>query len=108
MALRRALVLLSLVLACPAFVSAQQRAIPDEAKRGTLRLGQAGLVSVDGHRARLAPGVSIRDQNNLLIVPSALPRGGAVASYIEDASGQIARIWLLTPAEQAKPVKQSQ
>jgi len=106
MALRRALILLSIVLACAPAAPAQERAIPEGAKRGYVRHAQEMLVSVDGKRIRLAPGATIRDQRNLAIVPVSIPREGAWAAFILDRNGQISRVWLLTPEELARPRKQ--
>jgi len=36
-------------------------------------------------------------------VPVSIPREGAWANYILDRSGQIFRVWLLTPEELARP-----
>jgi hypothetical protein len=103
MAPSRALLLLSIVLACVQTAAAQVRTIPAEAKRGYLRHVQEAMVSVDGASARLAPGATIRDQRNLIIVPAALPREGAWADYVEDRDGQIFRVWLLAPEERTRP-----
>jgi hypothetical protein len=63
-------------------------------------------VILDGNPMRLAPGSTVRDQNNLIIVPAAMPRQGAWVDYIVDSDGQISRVWLLTPEEQAQPRNQ--
>jgi hypothetical protein len=104
MALSRALLVLSIALAytCMQPTAAQERTIPAEAKRGYLKHVQEALVSVDGTSARLAPGATIRDQRNLIIVPTALPSEGAWADYLEDRDRQIFRVWLLTPEERAR------
>jgi hypothetical protein len=103
MALRRALLLLSFALAFVQAAPAQQRALPAEAKRGFLKHDREVLVSIDGVSARLAPGATIRDQGNLIIVPAALPRDGAWADYLLDRDGQIFRVWLLSADELARP-----
>jgi hypothetical protein len=95
------------MLACAIGAEAQQRAIPDDARRGYIRHVREALVIVDGNRSRLAPGAAIRDQKNFIIVPAAMPRDGAWADYIEDASGQILRVWLLSAEEQARPKKRA-
>jgi hypothetical protein len=102
MALSRVLLLLSVAVACAQPAAAQQRTIPAEAKRGYLKHVQEALVSIDGASARLAPGATIRDQRNFIVVPAALPREGAWADYVVDGGGQIYRVWLLTPEEQAR------
>jgi hypothetical protein len=105
---RRALFLLWLVLAYPGAALTQQRVIPDDAKRGYVRHVGGFVISIDGNEARLAAGAVIRDQKNLIVVPTSLPPAGAWADYTKDASGQVSRVWLLTPQEQARPVKAQQ
>lgn len=78
------------------------RAIPDDTRRATISFVQDMYVSVNGTPVQLAPGALIRDQSNLIIVPSALPQGGALAEYGLDGNGQIFRVWLLTPEEAAR------
>ncbi len=83
--------------------TAQFRQIPDAAQRGVIRHVQSLLVSIDGTTVSLSPGANIRDTSNLIIVPTALPPGGALADYLLDVNGQIHRVWLLTPQEAAIP-----
>ncbi len=107
MAARRApyLLLLAALLAGPAL--AQTRPIPEEARRGYIQHVQEMIVTLDGNSMRLAPGSTVRDQKNLIIVPAAMPRQGAWVDFIVDSDGQISRVWLLTPEEQAQPRNQS-
>ena len=102
----RALCLLALALALAGPAAAQLRPIPDEAKRGLIQHVADMTVSVDGKQMKLAPGATIRNQQNLIIVPVALPRDGAQAEFVLDASGQISRVWLLTREEAERPKKQ--
>jgi len=92
-----------LALACSA--PAQTRPIPEDARRGVMSHLQEMLVSVDGNTLRMAAGGTIRDRNNLIIVPTALPPGGALADYVLDMNGQISRAWLLTEDEARRPKK---
>jgi hypothetical protein len=85
---------------------AQVRQIPDVAKRGNIVHIQGPIVEIDGQRMRLSPGARIRSQANLFIVPMSLPPG-ALVKYTLDGSGQIRRIWVLTPEEAAAPDKTS-
>lgn len=85
--------------------AAQGRPLPDDSKRGVMRHFQEMLVSVDGTTLRLAAGGHIRDRNNMIIVPTALPPGGALADYVLDMNGQISRAWLLTEEEARRPKK---
>lgn len=77
--------------------------IPKDSARGYLRHVMETAVTVDGKPMQLAAGATIRDQRNLIVVPASIPREGAWANYILDRSGQIFRVWLLTPDELARP-----
>jgi hypothetical protein len=77
--------------------------IPEDSARGYLRHVKETAVTVDGKPMQLAAGATVRDQRNLIIVPLSIPREGAWANYILDPSGQIFRVWLLTPEELARP-----
>jgi hypothetical protein len=60
-------------------------------------------VTVDDKAMQLAAGATVRNQQNLIIVPMSLPREGAWAAYELDRNGQVFRVWLLTPDELARP-----
>jgi hypothetical protein len=82
--------------------SAQLRTLPANAKRATTGQQQAlPYIDIGGKVARLAPGGVIYDQNNRSIVHSALPPGTDVA-FTVDMNGDVARIYILTPVEQAQ------
>ena len=78
------------------------RNIPDEAKRATIRYAQDMIVTLNSTPMRLAPGAQVRDRNNYIIVPSALPPDGALAEFMTDADGNVSRVWLLTAEEAAR------
>jgi hypothetical protein len=82
---------------------AQVRTLPPEAKRATVGQQQYMLPYIDfgGTRVKLAPGGIIFDQDNRTIVHNALPPGADVA-YTIDMNGDIGRIYILTPQEQAQ------
>jgi hypothetical protein len=84
---------------------AQFRTLPPDTDRGYIRHVRETLVQIDGTDLRLAPGATIRNQQNLIIVPTALPPDGAVAEYVTNAAGELTRVWLLTPEEQQRPRK---
>jgi len=86
----------------PTSVHAQARNIPEQAKAGAITHLQDMIVSIDGTAVRLAPGVQIRDQNNLLIVPTALPPGSQV-KYLFGPDGMVRQVWILTPLEAQQP-----
>jgi hypothetical protein len=60
-------------------------------------------VTVDDKSMQLAAGATVRNQQNLIIVPMSIPREGAWADYMLDRDGQVLRVWLLTPDELARP-----
>lgn len=101
----RVVCLLALALLLPDFAAGQMRTIPDAAKRGTIQHVAEMTVSIDGREVRLAPGATIRNDRNLIIVPTALPREGAEAEFLVDSNGQISRVWLLSAVEAARPRK---
>jgi hypothetical protein len=84
--------------------TASLRTLPEEAKRAYMSHVRENVVSLDGVPTRLAAGGQIRGQNNLLIVPAAIPRESLV-KYQLDQSGQLYRAWILTPEEAARPDK---
>jgi len=82
---------------------AQFRTLPANAKRATVgdRAHALPTVELGGKRLRLAPGGVIFDQNNRTLVHGALPPGADVA-FTTDMHGDVARIYILTPREQAQ------
>ena len=95
-----------LVAGLPAYLAppslAESRTLPADAKRGEIRHVQDMLVEIDGKRMMLAPGAQIRNAQNLIIVPTALPPG-AYVKYVLDAQGMVSRVWILTRQEAAQP-----
>jgi hypothetical protein len=95
----RALVLAALVAASGA-AHAQLRTIPAQAMRGEIRHLQGMTVEIGGERRELAPGAQIRDADNRIVMPAALPPG-AVIKYTLDNAGMVIRVWILSAAEAA-------
>lgn len=78
-----------------------QRQLPGTGKRG--ELGEPlplPMVRIGREVLRIAPGGVIYDASNRAILHSALPAAGAVL-YTTDANGDVQRLYILTPAEQA-------
>jgi hypothetical protein len=96
------LALLLGLLAAPVLAQNRPTPIAADARRGVIRHVEAMAVTVDGKAMQLAAGAQVRDQQNLIIVPMSIPRNGALADYTLNAQGQIFRVWLLTPTEQAR------
>jgi hypothetical protein len=95
--------LATLLFTCAAGAThAQLRTIPAEAKRATMSHVQGMTVEIDGKRTDLAAGAQIRDDRNMIVLPTALP-AGVLVKYLPDAHGQVWRIWILSPQEAAQP-----
>ena len=76
-----------------------QRNFPQNAMRGKMAFGEAPQIMLNGDLARLAPGARIRDNSNLIIVPSTIAGARFVVNYTVDLGGQVKDVWILTPAE---------
>ncbi|MBC7803217.1 MAG: hypothetical protein H7Y16_05000 [Candidatus Parcubacteria bacterium] len=92
----------ALLALAAAGAQAQLRSIPAEAKRATLSHVQGMTVEIDGKKTVLAAGAQIRDANNMIVLPAALP-AGVLVKYMPDMQGQVWRIWILSPQEVAQP-----
>jgi hypothetical protein len=99
-AMTRFLLLLALAGLSTA-ATAQLRTIPQEAKRGEIRYLQGMLVEINGKEERLSPGAQIRDTENRLLVPTALPEKSEV-KYLFDGAGMVHRVWILSAKEKAQ------
>jgi hypothetical protein len=97
------LVLLQALAAATAFAQTRPVPIPEDARRGVIRHVKQMAVAVDDKIVQLAAGAQIRNQQNLIIVPTAIPPNGAWADYVLNQNGEIFRAWLLTPEELARP-----
>ena len=101
---------LSVLLICALFLQAavaQVRQIPDSARRGHIVHVQGTVIEMDGERMQLSAGAQIRSNDNLIVLPMSLP-AGALVKYTLDGTGQIHRVWILTPQEAAAPDKKPQ
>ena len=84
---------------------AQQRLVPinPKAMRADITFDTSTIVLVNGKRAQLAPGVRILDRNNMLALYGSL-NGTAKTKYlIEETTGNVSAIWILTETEIATP-----
>jgi hypothetical protein len=81
---------------------AQLRTIPKEAYRGQYAHVAENIVTIDGRTMKLAPGAQIRSQQNLIVVPTQVPRG-ALVEYTLDRDRLLDKVWILTAAEAARP-----
>jgi hypothetical protein len=78
-----------------------QRNFPQNALRGTIAIGETPEITLNGEPARLAPGVRIRNQANLLETPASLLGQKFAAHYTLDIAGLVNQIWILRRDELA-------
>jgi len=97
------LALLAILPAAMALAQLRVPPIPADSQRGVIRHIGGMAVAIDDNLVQLAAGAQIRDQQNLIIVPTAIPQVGAWADYVVGGDGQVLRVWLLSPAELAVP-----
>ena len=81
---------------------AQLRSFPPQALRGELQIGQPPEAQLNGAPARLAPGVRIRGENNLLQMSAALAGQKLLVHYTIDDLGLVKDVWILSPTERAR------
>ena len=88
---------------CSATASAQVlRTFPPTALRGELSGAAPPDVLLNGKPARLAAGARIRGEENRFELTSFLAGKKLVVNYtVEDTSGHLMDIWVLTAAERA-------
>ena len=92
----------SAVVLCAAAAFAQVRTIPASAERGWIRHQQEMQVTINGRAMQLAPGAQIRDAENRIVLPAALPEE-ALVKFTVDTLGHVSRVWILSDAEAAQP-----
>lgn len=91
----------AVVIAAPACAQVQ-RNFPQNALRGSIAVGEAPAITLNGEPARLAPGARIRNQNNLLETPAALLGQKFAAHYTLDLGGLVNQVWILRADELAR------
>ena len=100
---RALLMLLALASPVLSLVHAQAvRNFPATALRGEMLIGASSVVLLNGSPTRLAPGVRIRDEGNLILLSDMLQGRKLVVNYTTDLHGQPLDVWILTPAERAR------
>jgi hypothetical protein len=99
--LRCALVLALAAIACAPAAAQVARNFPANALRGELIIDQAPEARLNGKPARLAPGVRIRDRNNMLVVSGAASGEKLPVHYTLDTLGLVREVWILRADELA-------
>jgi hypothetical protein len=78
------------------------RNFPVETKKGELYPPIQQQVSISGKTLYTAPGLQVRNEQNLIVMPGTVQKSLPVR-YQLDPMGNVWRIWILSAAEQAAP-----
>jgi hypothetical protein len=83
--------------------SAQEiREFPGAARRGRLVVTAPPHVQLDGKDDLLAPGVRIRNPQNLLVMSASIVGQALPVNYLrEPSTGMLREVWILSEAEAA-------
>ena len=74
------------------------RTLPANSLIGVMEPPSLGVVQISGQTLSLSPAAQIRDERNMLVMPTAIPAAVPVR-FTVDPSGAVQRIWILTAAE---------
>ncbi|MEE9265155.1 MAG: hypothetical protein V3V86_00370 [Gammaproteobacteria bacterium] len=74
------------------------RTIPDDAKKGVMWPPQGRRVRINDSVMVLAPGVTIRDMYNRMVLPNTVRQPKKIR-YTLDLYGQVRRIWISPTGE---------
>jgi hypothetical protein len=78
------------------------RSFPQNALRGALQINSPNDAQLNGQPVRLAPGLRIRGQNNMLELSGGLLGQKFLVNYTLDIDGLVKDVWILTADEAAK------
>ena len=79
------------------------RAFPQNALRGKIVFGAPPVITMNGVVTRMAPAYRIHGLNNLLVMSAQLDGQTATVNYTRDVEGHVLEVWILSPAEIARP-----
>jgi len=74
------------------------RMLPEEARYGRMQPPAQWQVQIDGKTYPMSPGVQIRNELNMILLPTMVERPAKVR-YLVDHGGAVYRIWILSSAE---------
>jgi hypothetical protein len=78
------------------------RTLPGETRKGVLTQPKFGQVTIDGKPLQLSPGAQIRNELNMIVMPS-MVQGPVKVRYMVDLAGFVYRIWILSATEASLP-----
>lgn len=93
--------LAALVLAGNAWAA---RNFPAQVERGNITFIGMRDAQLNGQPVRLAPGLVVRNERNVIPLPGSLQGQTYTVNYLRDPMGLIRQVWILTPEEVAKPL----
>jgi hypothetical protein len=79
-----------------------ERNFPAKAQRGEISAHRYPYYTIDKKVRRLAVGGKIYNEHNMIVMPASVQTQKLQVMYLLDVNGDLAAIWLLTPAEAAK------
>ena len=95
----RCVLLLTLAVALPAHA---QRVFQANTLRGELVVTQPPEALLNGKPVRLAPGLRIRNPQNMIQLSGSLLGQKLAINYTLDSTGDLRDVWILSEAERAK------
>ncbi len=77
------------------------RTVPANTLRGLMVVVGPMNAEIDGQAIALSPGVQIRNEANLIVMPTTLQQPVPVR-YLTDPMGAVSRVWILSAQEAAQ------
>ena len=75
------------------------RKLPPQAKQGVMQPPAGnGRIIIDGTELALSPAAQFRNTQNLIVMPMTIQENKDIL-YINDTSGSVFRIWIVSQAE---------
>lgn len=74
------------------------RMLPEESKTGSMLPPGDWQVQIDGKTYPFSPGIQIRNELNMIVLPSMVQEAVKVR-FTTDIAGAVHRIWILSAAE---------
>jgi hypothetical protein len=78
------------------------RALPAESMPGEMQPPWQGQVQIDGKSYQLSPGAQIRNELNMIVMPT-MVQAPVKVRYQTDIVGAVHRVWILSAAEAVLP-----
>jgi hypothetical protein len=78
------------------------RALPEAARKGRMQPPANGQVQIDGKTYALSPGAQIRNELNMIVMPT-MVQVPVTVRFTTDMNGLVQRVWILSVAEARLP-----